>query len=56
LTSSQANCADIENCAATLLEELPDIKINDNYLFEEIRGLKVHLNSDKLEQMGKSPC
>uniref|UniRef100_T1HIE4 Dimer_Tnp_hAT domain-containing protein n=1 Tax=Rhodnius prolixus TaxID=13249 RepID=T1HIE4_RHOPR len=29
---------------------MPDIKIDDNCLFEEIRRLNIYLNSDKLEQ------
>jgi len=50
LTSSQINWADIKNCAAFLLKELLDIKMNDNCPFEELRRLNVYLNSDKLEQ------
>lgn len=44
LTSSQINWADIENCLEFLSEEMPDIIINDNRLFEEIRRLVVYLN------------
>ncbi|GFX99336.1 zinc finger MYM-type protein 1 [Trichonephila clavipes] len=44
------NWADIENCLDFLSNEMPDIKIDDNPLFEEIRRLNVYLNTDKLQQ------
>ncbi|GFV70295.1 hypothetical protein TNCV_4540771 [Trichonephila clavipes] len=50
LTLSQVNWADIENYAE-FLSKMPDIKINDNCLFEEERRLNVYLNSNKLEQL-----
>lgn len=50
LTSSKVNWIDIENCVEFLSKEMPDIKIDDNCLFEEIRRLNIYLNSDKLEQ------
>ena len=40
----------LKNCVEFLSKEMPDIKIDDNCLFEEIRRLNVYLNSDKLEQ------
>jgi len=46
----QVNWVDIENCAVFLLKELPDIKINKNFLLEEIRTLNVYLIFDKLEK------
>jgi len=49
-TSSQVNWVDIEKCAEFLLKELPCIKIDNNFLFEEIRTLNVYLIFDKLEK------
>ncbi|GFX04404.1 uncharacterized protein TNCV_3975501 [Trichonephila clavipes] len=51
LTSSQVNWADIENCVDFLSKEMPDIKIVDNGLFEEIGRLNVDLNYNKLKQL-----
>ncbi|GFU24037.1 uncharacterized protein TNCV_3332471 [Trichonephila clavipes] len=51
LTCSQVKLADIENYAEFLSKETPDIKIDDNYLFEVERRLNVYLNSNKLEQL-----
>ncbi|GFS71889.1 hypothetical protein TNCV_3715541 [Trichonephila clavipes] len=50
LTSSQVNWADIENFVELLSKEMHDIKIDGDYLFEEIRRLNVYLNSNKLQQ------
>jgi len=50
LTSSQVNWVDIGNCVAFSLKELPNIKIDKNFLFDEIRTLNVHLIFDKLEK------
>ncbi|GFW21762.1 hypothetical protein TNCV_2529602 [Trichonephila clavipes] len=41
----------MENYAEFLSKEFPDIKIDDNCLFEVERRLNVHLNSNKLEQL-----
>ncbi|GFS48190.1 hypothetical protein TNCV_2296001 [Trichonephila clavipes] len=41
----------LENCIEFLSKEMPDIKIDDNCLFEEIRRMNAYLNSDKLEQL-----
>lgn len=49
LTSSEVNWADIEKCVEFLSTEMPDIKIDDNALFDEIRRLNLYLNSDKLD-------
>ncbi|GFV61689.1 hypothetical protein TNCV_188471 [Trichonephila clavipes] len=51
LTWSQVKWADIENNVEFLSKETPDIKIDDNCLFEVERRLNVHLNSNKLEQL-----
>ncbi|GFV29593.1 hypothetical protein TNCV_329591 [Trichonephila clavipes] len=51
LTSPQVNWADIENWVEFLTKEMPDIKIDDNCLFEVERRLNVYLNSNKLEQL-----
>ena len=50
LASSQVNWADIENCVEFLSKEMPDIKIDDNSLFEDIIKLNLYFNSDKLEE------
>jgi hypothetical protein len=50
LTSSQVRWAEIENCIEFVSKEMPDIKIDDNCLFEEIRRLNVYLNFDNLGQ------
>ncbi|GFV53217.1 hypothetical protein TNCV_1065761 [Trichonephila clavipes] len=50
-TWSQVKWADIENCVEFLSKEMPDIKIDDNGLFEVERRLNVQLNSNKLEQL-----
>uniref|UniRef100_T1HNF9 HAT C-terminal dimerisation domain-containing protein n=1 Tax=Rhodnius prolixus TaxID=13249 RepID=T1HNF9_RHOPR len=42
--------SEVVNCVEFLSKEMPDIKIDDNCLFEEIRRLNIYLNSDKLEQ------
>ena len=39
---------DIESSVQFLSTELPDIKIDDNRLFEEIRKVNIYLNSEKL--------
>ncbi|GFW98832.1 uncharacterized protein TNCV_2837931 [Trichonephila clavipes] len=51
VTLSQVNWADMENHVEFLSKETPDIKIEDNFLFEVERRLNVHLNSNKLEQL-----
>ncbi|GFS76487.1 hypothetical protein TNCV_1621081 [Trichonephila clavipes] len=51
LTLSQVNRADIENCVEFLSKEMPDIKIDDNCLFEVERRLNMYLISNKLEQL-----
>ncbi|GFU98018.1 hypothetical protein TNCV_232951 [Trichonephila clavipes] len=51
LISSQVNWAAIENCVDFLSKEMPDIKIVDNGLFDEIGRLNVHLNYNKLKQL-----
>ncbi|GFX32803.1 uncharacterized protein TNCV_889411 [Trichonephila clavipes] len=51
LTSSQVNWAKIENCVDFLSNEMPDIKIVDNGLLDEIGRLNVHLNYNKLKQL-----
>ncbi|GFW54739.1 hypothetical protein TNCV_2653791 [Trichonephila clavipes] len=51
LTWSQVKWADIENYVEFLSKEMPDIKINDNCLFEVERRLNVYLNSNKLEKL-----
>ncbi|GFW63989.1 hypothetical protein TNCV_706941 [Trichonephila clavipes] len=51
LTWAQVKWADIENYVEFLSKEMPDIKIDDNCLFEVERRLNVHLNSNKLEQL-----
>ncbi|GFX47992.1 uncharacterized protein TNCV_4113271 [Trichonephila clavipes] len=51
LTSLQIKWPNIENCVEFLSKEMPDIKIDDNGLFEEERRLNAYLNSDKLEQL-----
>ncbi|GFV71057.1 hypothetical protein TNCV_946501 [Trichonephila clavipes] len=51
LTLSHVNWADIENYVEFLTKEIPDIKIEDNCLFEVERRLNVYLNSNKLEQL-----
>ncbi|GFX38472.1 uncharacterized protein TNCV_2344451 [Trichonephila clavipes] len=51
LTSSQVNWTDIENCVDVLSKEMPDIKIVDNGLIDEIGRLNVHLNYNKLKQL-----
>lgn len=50
MASSPVCWTDIESCVEFLSKELPDIKIDDNCLFEEIRRLNVYLNSEKLIQ------
>ncbi|GFV69118.1 hypothetical protein TNCV_2905981 [Trichonephila clavipes] len=50
LTWSQVKWADIEIYAEFLSKEMPDIKIDDNCLFEVEIRLNVHLNSNELEQ------
>ncbi|GFV30259.1 dimer_Tnp_hAT domain-containing protein [Trichonephila clavipes] len=43
----------LENCVQFSLKEIPNIKIDDTPLFDEIRRLnEKNLNSDKLEQWG----
>ncbi|GFU99574.1 transposable element Tcb1 transposase [Trichonephila clavipes] len=42
MTSPQVNWADIENCVEFLSEEMLDIKIDDNGLFEEERRQRMH--------------
>ncbi|GFX51605.1 hypothetical protein TNCV_5013091 [Trichonephila clavipes] len=51
LTSSQVNWADIQNFVEFLSREMPDIKIDDNDLFEEEKQLNRCLNSNTLEQL-----
>ncbi|GFT16469.1 hypothetical protein TNCV_281101 [Trichonephila clavipes] len=51
LTWSQVKWADIENYVEFLSKEMPDIKIDDNCLFEVERRLNLYLNSNKLEQL-----
>ncbi|GFW81629.1 uncharacterized protein TNCV_2883061 [Trichonephila clavipes] len=41
----------MENYVEFLLKEMPDIKIDDNGLFEVERRLNAYLNSNKLEQL-----
>ncbi|GFX81806.1 hypothetical protein TNCV_2570071 [Trichonephila clavipes] len=41
----------VENCVEFLSKEMPDIKIDENGLFEEERRLNAYLNSNKLEQL-----
>lgn len=53
LTSSQVHWKDIESCVQFLSTELPDIKIDNSYLFEEIRKLNIYLNSKKLVEWEK---
>ncbi|GFV96878.1 uncharacterized protein TNCV_4350911 [Trichonephila clavipes] len=48
---SQVKWADIENYVKFLSKEMPNIKIDDNCLFEVERRLNVHLNPNKLEQL-----
>ncbi|GFX93581.1 histone-lysine N-methyltransferase SETMAR [Trichonephila clavipes] len=48
---TQINWADIENCIDFLSKEMPDTKIVDNGLFDEIGRLNVHLNYNKLKQL-----
>ncbi|GFV92544.1 uncharacterized protein TNCV_1744491 [Trichonephila clavipes] len=50
LISLQIMWVDIENCVEFLSKEMPDIKIDDNGLFEAERRLKAYLNSNTLEQ------
>ncbi|GFY12972.1 uncharacterized protein TNCV_665381 [Trichonephila clavipes] len=51
LNSSQVNWADLENSVEFLSKEMPDIKIDDNCLFEVEKRLNVYLNSNKFEQL-----
>ncbi|GFV77463.1 hypothetical protein TNCV_1069921 [Trichonephila clavipes] len=51
LTLSQVNWAGKENDFEFLSKEMPDIKIDDNCLFEVERRLNVYLNSNKFEQL-----
>ncbi|GFX24477.1 hypothetical protein TNCV_992921 [Trichonephila clavipes] len=51
LTLSLVNWADIENYVEFLSKEMPDVKIDDNCLFEVERRLNVYLNSNKLEKL-----
>ncbi|GFT71428.1 hypothetical protein TNCV_970991 [Trichonephila clavipes] len=48
---SQVKWADIENYIEFSSKVMPDIKIDDNCLFEVERRLNVYLNSNKLEQL-----
>ncbi|GFU30286.1 hypothetical protein TNCV_4116481 [Trichonephila clavipes] len=50
-TLSHVNWADIENYVEFLSKEMPDIKIDENGLFEVKRRLNAYLNSNKLEQL-----
>ncbi|GFU39080.1 hypothetical protein TNCV_815671 [Trichonephila clavipes] len=51
LTWSQVKRADVENYVEFLSKEMPDIKIDNNCLFEAERRLNVYLNSNKFEQL-----
>ncbi|GFV44577.1 hypothetical protein TNCV_2006481 [Trichonephila clavipes] len=56
LTLSQVNWADEEKYVEFLSEEMPDIKIDENCLFEVERRLNVYLNSNQLEQLENQPA
>ncbi|GFX98740.1 hypothetical protein TNCV_1503181 [Trichonephila clavipes] len=51
LTWSQVKWTDMENYVEFLSNEMPDIKIDDNCLFEVERRMNVHLNFNKVEEL-----